>query len=78
MNGYLLDNSCSNDTSIVNEIRNEHNRHPMAFYRDEAPGVIVGQLPRYGQHLGFPDLTRIHNTLDTMESGRYLYCCAHW
>jgi len=50
----------------------------MAFYRDEAPGVIVGQLPRYGQHLGFPDLTRIHNTLDTMESGRYLYCCAHW
>ena len=26
----------------------------------------------------FVDLTHVHNTLNTVESGHYLYCCADW
>ena len=33
---------------------------------------------RYGRVQVFVDLTHVHNTLNTVESGHYLYCCADW
>ena len=31
---------------VVHETGKEHDRHAMAVYRDEEPGVIVGHLPQ--------------------------------
>jgi len=31
---------------VVHKTGNEHDRHPMAFNRDEELGIIVGYLPR--------------------------------
>ena len=31
---------------VVHETRNEHDKHAMAFYRDEELGVIVENLPQ--------------------------------